>query len=155
VALLYNIAADRELQEGDKVEIRVGAEHGREGTVTGFDLMSDRPVVVQYHEGRGTFKGKFAANEVEIKSYRKAPGDLEPLPTIRLLLSEMVRAGTMPSGGVATLRLGDGTAISFVAKQNQDIRRIYEAAAHQTVEERVVDVLRHSYVTRLPHLMTL
>jgi hypothetical protein len=153
VALLHNIAANRELREGDKVEILVGSDHGRVGSVIGFDLTSDRPVLVQHQRGRGTVREKFAANEVEIRSYEKAPTDLEPLPTIRRILSEMRDAGTMPKGRFANLRMSDGTVLTLIAKQNQDIRRIYEDETHQSLEERVAGLLRKVFVTRLPHLV--
>jgi len=153
VALLHNIAADRELREGDQVNIIEGSSHGRAGVVVGFDLVSDRPIVVQYREGRGAWKEKFSANEVEIKSYTEAPNSLEPLPTIRVILAEMKKAGAVPAGRTATLRMADGTSLTIVAKGNQDIRQIYESGKHQSVEARAADLLRNSYVTRLPHLM--
>lgn len=143
---LFNAAAGRELQEGDEVTALTGPRRGKTGIVVGFDVYNDRPVVLQFRE-----KGlePFAANEVKIRTC-KAPTALEPLPVIRRILSE---AHTLRHRKTrATVRVGR-TTLTLVPRRNWDLRQIAESEDHQPLERRLDEVLKHSFVTRLPHLI--
>jgi hypothetical protein len=153
MAFLYNIAADRELREGDAVRVSTGPRAGRECKVVGFDVLSERPVVVQYETEAGLLRESLAANDIEIRGYVKAPESLEPLPEIRMLLRDSKTQSISTCGAILCIRLDD-CVLSFVPKgENSTLRQIYEGSAHNTFEDKVSDLLQHSFVTRLPHLV--
>jgi len=153
MAFLYNIAADRELREGDTVKVCFGPRAGRECKVVGFDILSERPVVVQYESKVGLIRESLAANDMEIRGYVKAPESLEPLPEIRMLLRDSKSQSISTCGAILCIRLDD-CILSFVPKgENSTLRQIYEGSTHNTFEDKVSDLLRHAFVTRLPHLV--
>ena len=152
MAFLYNVAVSRELQEGDQVRILSGPRRGRAGTVVGFDLLSERPILVQYQVSSGLLRESFTANAVEVTTCG-APDCLEPLPEIRRILRDSTEF--VPCGKALLVRQKDGRSISLIPKRNTDLRAIYESGEHQSIEDRVLGLLRNSYVTRRPHLVRL
>lgn len=150
---LYNVAAMREIQEGDEVLVLAGRSSGKVGTVIGFDVFGVSPVVVQYADVVGNLREMFAANEVQVKT-SKAPRELEPLPDIRTILTDSRGVAlSIDDTSMATLRIGRGVTLTLFPKQRGDLRQIYESPAHQSLEECVIEMLKASIVTRLPHLI--
>lgn len=154
MAFLHNIAANRELREGDEVKVVFGGPRcGRLGTVVGFDLFSDRPVVVQYDNTKGLLRESFAANEVEVRTC-KAPESLEPLPEIRTLLKDSsIRRAIGVCGEMLYVVLESGVQVTLVPKRPTSLRRIYESFPHLSFEDRILEILKASFVTRRPHLV--
>lgn len=152
---LFNVAADREIQEGDSVEVLAGRSMGRTGTVIGFDVYGASPVVVQYEGKTGSLREMFAANEVRIRT-SEAPRELEPLPAIRTILADAARTRSVrPCGDMAVVQVQKGVSLTLVPKQNANLRKIYESGRHQSLEARVDEMLKASIVTRRPHLIKL
>lgn len=150
---LYNVAAKRELQEGDVVSVLTGRSQGKVSTVIGFDLFGASPVVVQYDSTVGILREMFAANEVQIRTC-KAPRELEPLPAIRIMLADAAKARSVrPCGDMATVEIRKGVQLTLLPKQNANLRQIYESPEHQSIEDCVTEMLKASIVTRLPHLI--
>ena len=150
---LYNVVAERELVEGDVVSVLSGRSSGKVGTVIGFDLFGASPVVVQYDGTVSILREMFAANEVQVKS-SVAPRELEPLPDIRMILTDSKGLRVAVDDTLmATLTIGRGVTLTLLPKQEGTLRQIYESRSHQSLEERVIEMLKASIVTRLPHLI--
>jgi hypothetical protein len=156
MAFLYNVAAGRELREGDGVKVSYGPRSGRTGKVVGFDVLSDRPVVVQYDAPSSLLRESFVANDIEIRGYTKAPETREPLPEIRTLLKDSRSKPKLSTCGQILCLQAGKRVVSFVPKDKTVVlRQIYESKDHHTFEDRLSGLLRHAFVTRLPHLVRL
>ncbi len=150
---LYNVVAERELVEGDVVSVLSGRSSGKVGTVIGFDFFGASPVVVQYDGTVSILREMFAANEVQVRS-SVAPRELEPLPDIRMILTDSKGLRVAVDDTLmATLTIGRGVTLTLLPKQEGTLRQIYESRSHQSLEERVIEMLKASIVTRLPHLI--
>lgn len=116
-------------------------------------MYSSRPVVVQYNRLTGLLRETFAATEVEIDNYVSAPESLEPLPGIRKILGDS-RDGKLAKCGDGVTVMYEGGAYTLLPLvSSPDFVRICESGTHQTLEEKVSDLLRLCFVTRLPHLV--
>ena len=121
--------------------------------VVGFALYSSRPVVVQYSGPAGLLRETFAANEIAVTCYKKAPESLEPLPGIRKILGDSREGRLARCGDGVTVMYEGGAYTLLPLVSSPDFVRICESKTHQTIEEKVSDLLRLCFVTRLPHLV--
>jgi hypothetical protein len=153
VSFLYNVATNRELREGDKIRVISGPRQNSEGMIVGFAVFGPRPVVVQYNCLTGLLRETFAANEVEVSNYTKAPESLEPLPEIRSILKDSQSGRLERRGRSAALVCENGTYTFVPTVPSIDFMQICESKSHQSIEEKILDLLRVSVVTRLPHLL--
>lgn len=151
MAFLRNLAADRELREGDSVQVTSGPRKGMIGVVVGFMLEGARPVVVQYDRRAGLLRETFAANEVEISTYTKAPESLEPLPEMSRVLMELKRGRWVSKEGWAEVQCSSGSWALIPPTPTSQFLRICESKTHQ--DDEVLDLLRRCMLTRLPHLV--
>lgn len=119
----------------------------------GFAVYSARPVVVQYERTTGLLRETFAANEVEITNYTEAPESLEPLPEMKRLLRDSQDGRLEYRGRTAALVCEWGTYTFIPTVSSHEFMQICESKSHQSIEEKILNLLRASVVTRLPHLI--
>lgn len=145
--LTLNLDANRELREGDRVQIR-----GRYAQVVGFDLHEvDTPIVIQFPLTEGSERELVAANDVEyVGNFREAPDTLEPLPEIASLLTEK---SYWTCGRILCVKLAEEwSTLSFVPKEDSvRLSEVFDQAP--TVKEAVDRLLEIAFVTRRPHLV--
>lgn len=140
---LLNVNSKRELREGDVVR----APGNKIGTVVGFSLFENDSVLVkdQFHQVK-----QYDANGVEFIQERF---DLEPLPPIVKILQEDKVGNTYKTcaGGICLHLTETSTTLTLIPKDNSNLR--FELRGDIPFCEAVENLLKVSYVTRLPHLV--
>lgn len=157
--LLLNVASNRILREGDRVQVTHGAQKGRYGQVVGYNLTeADRPVVVQFSVTSGDLRENLGANDLDVldEPFNEAPEVLEPLPEIQTMLTEGLLADSFRSCGrfVCMTLKEDGTTLTFVPRDDKsNLREVYERSSN--FEEAVAALAEAAFVTRRPHLVAI
>lgn len=156
MAILHT-ADGRPLLEGDEVRLLSGPRTGKIGLVVGFDVLGEKAIVIQYPKPiDNVLREAVDGSDVEVFQPVSAPESLEPLPVIKTVLQENGFAPLyMTCGVMLCLRLNeDGTVLTCVPKRSGiSLRRMFETRYRRSMREAVEEVLKNSFVTRLPHLV--
>jgi hypothetical protein len=145
MALLLNVDSGRELREGDTVRLHGGSI----GTVIGFDLMSESPLVVQSKKGQ---MSQHSANDVVL--LREGPIRLEPLPPIVQVIQEGGIKSYQTAGSMICVKIPNTTLLTLIPKSPEKLRDVLESSDAE-FGETLLKTLERSFVTRLPHLVKL
>lgn len=141
-------------REDDIVKILRGSGSGRIGRVVGFDLLSERSVVVQFQVGESGRYSRVATSPKDLLAVNEA--EREPLPPIPLYLQEEEYSpGYTPCGQMLTLTLKSGGCVTFVPKGGDDLKEAYDRGFRVSPKKALENVFRCSFQTRLPHLVML
>jgi hypothetical protein len=139
---MLNLAANRELREGDVVRTRTGLL----SKVVAMDLF-EADLLLQSKEGD---LNKATANDVEF--VHEGPDRLEPLPNVVSILQEGgFKEGIRTCSGAVCLTFSEtDTVLTLIPKDNSNLREVFEGTPFRKA---ILESLKSSFVTRLPHLL--
>lgn len=146
--LLYNLESKRSLIEGEVVQLLSGPHKGTLGTVLGFDLVGEKPVVLMTPSRNIVLS---VANELQSKRLLGESKFLGDFP----LLNEIYEAAAHPItiGSLLCFRVPDGSMVACVPKkQGTKLLEIFESCRPHSISNAVSFVLQNAFVSRLPHL---
>jgi len=144
MSYLFNLESNHDFREGDVVR----TPSGYIAQVVAFDITEAEPILVQTMDGEK--RGKFAANDLDL--VHEGPSLLEPLPPTSTILQEdnLVEGFRTCGGNLCIQLIKTPITLTFISKDNSNLR---ESIKGNTFLEKVENLLKVSYITRLPHLV--